>query len=1271
MSFLDTPWLQPQPPAETGPADDGDGAFSKGLRSGITSAEGELHALAGGVGEAVGADDFARARYARSKELAQQAAREAPPVGSIRDIHDLHSGFDWLAGTAGRMAPTAALMLGAEAITRGRMPLTAATAATAPLEAGSAIQAQQESPEALKHGAGERLANAAITGTGAALAQNVVPVAMGGKVLGPVAAGGVAKPLGRTIATNVAEAAGGNALGGAAGEGIHQAGEMALDPTKTPDLGRVGEAAATGAAIGVPLGMAGGAGEALRHAPDPAATPLREKAASAFKGFFDRDSTKDESTARAVAADRPVEPMPPGVDPAKFATQNDATATEWAVGKLQGWLSDTSLDEATKTRYADLLQRVTDPVARQEVATIALGKSALDKAKGFYDHLSSKSDELKTAAKAAWEKATKDDPSPDEQVRYAKQWREQNPQGTTEAFMKAYGDHFGFDYSGVGVKKSEDYSGVRAVIAKEIIPAIQKTKPELLQNDQGIGMVADAIRIYLKRAEAGKSNDGMSKSMLRAFLGEDTVPVMERVIAAIDQDPKASERMYAALNDLHTHFGTEDELRQAVIKNLVDKKGLTRDHITSAVDQMKKYTSGEMFDGMGAEKRAFFEKRVRDELGKTFGNNTEKVLEAFQAHHEKTKAESAPDVGHAKAEGDDLEAAKNAARGESNEHTLETDNPPEFEPPRIYGSKDKGLILSHEAHRRDFGDTPSQAERLIQRARTENPDRNVSFMKARDFARERGISDEQLHTMTNGKPDDFGVVAAEGQKQQGRITEEEARRMLLDSKAHAGSKSRIDTDKHGVTLDAVKITKETIGKLPQVEGESNMRRTARAFNEGLGSALIHFDAKVKDLPDSLVIARRNGVDVTLGDIKKAKLRDPLIDTRDLDSDVMDTKRLLEKAKAAGDKEQVAALKDKLEELSHREYGRTMNEGKDRESAIEDFKRERGVYEISKDDQIHMSAAEHEANGTLRHKVSQEGASTKKAAEPEAKPAQPAEHVPLRVADVKDHAKDAMAGGSTAEGVLNHYEKQPPAVMQRLVKEINELTPKNRRERQNANDAIDRLNTSIGEALKKSPDAAYALKLKSAQKTDPNADASGPTRGHVEKYIKDVLGGKVSMEWAKFMHAGEYEHGTKVVNAFGKEEAWHAIRVSVHSLDPMGTAFHESLHAFFQMLRDQGNQGVMKVLYRAADSATVMKQLREHLKDSPEALKQIEKSREERVAYMYQFYSKEMLRLGPETTNVFQRMKEFFMKVLGMWTATSPRPRAAPSGRAASATTARA
>lgn len=288
---------------------------------------------------------------------------------------------------------------------------------------------------------------------------------------------------------------------------------------------------------------------------------------------------------------------------------------------------------------------------------------------------------------------------------------------------------------------------------------------------------------------------------------------------------------------------------------------------------------------------------------------------------------------------------------------------------------------------------------------------------------------------------------------------------------------------------------------------------------------------------------------------------------------------------------------------------------------------------------------------------------------------PSENVPSRKLTVEDEAKDIVQGGPNAKAITDRYasgipdtdmpalpgvdsgrtakgEPPSPIKIRALIEAINDTKFKNKRELANANDAIATLNAALGETLKKSPEAAYALQLKkSEQGATGTSEATLKTRQHVEKYIHDVFGGAVSLEWAKLMHAGEFEYRPGEAAKAGRPaiDPTYAIRLSVHALDPMGSAYHESLHAFFQHLRAQGNHDVMKVLYRAADSAAVMKQLRELLKDSPEALKQIETDKEERVAYMYQFYAREKLRLGPETTNMLQRIKDFVMKVLGMWT----------------------
>lgn len=1239
-------------------------AFDQGLRSGLTSMHGQAAALMAGGAEALGANDFAAKGNVLSRNLQQQAAAEAPQ-GEFKDIRSLREGIDWTAGKLGQFVPQGAAMTGAMLLTRGRVnPMLAAAAPMVPMETASQLQEQQNDPVIAARPASERLPLALGTGAMSAAAQGVVPGMMGGKILAPVA-GATRAGMGRVMATNMGEAVAGNAAAEATSDLLHQGAAMKLNPERTLDLSRTGEAAATGAVLGAPFGLAGAAGEAL-HARSPSAKPdvpgspeaPAKGLAERFTGLFNREGSRDEATARAVAGDRPIEPMPKGAEPADFIAKNDATATEWAQGKLTGWLEDSGLAPETRAKYSELLSKVGDQAARAEVGSIALARQAKDRAKGLYERMAEKAGDMK----ADWNAG-----------------RDFIQNGGT--FSEALASYKG------STKKSEDYSGAREIIKQELLPALQKHYPEALSDPATVDHLADAVRLYVKRLDEGKPADKEALSTLRQFFGEDAVPTIERVAAAVSGDKGVSDNVYAALTKHAEHFAGEDALHKTVVANLVDKTGVSRGDVREAIRTLKQYTDGTMTHGKSPERAAYIEKMMRTELEKTFGKNTDRVLAEFQKDYEasKPKAELQGEKREAGDDGD-LESAKDSARGETTEHSLEKTDL-EQEPPRFYGSKEKGLILSHEAHARDYGNQESQASKLLARAREQNPERNVSFMKAKDFAREKGIDEVTLHEMTGGKPDDYGVVVAEGQRQEGRITQAQAREMLLDSGAYARSKSRIDTDVQGITLDAYKITRDTMKRMPYIDGETNPRRTARAFMEGLASALIEFNAKVKgEIPDDTVIAKRNGEKMTYGDVKRMsvkdpttgklmRMRDPLTDTRDLASDIVDAKRLLDKEPAGSKK--AAKLKDLIKELEAQEEGRAANEGKDRPTALQSAHDGMGVYEIAKDDQVHLAAFEHEKKGTLtvRHRADEPAGP--KAGERKPNPAakEPAEHVAARKMTVQDAAKDIVQGGSAAKAIIDYYasgvpdtnmpalpgvdsgrtakgEPPSPIKMRALINAINDTKFKNKRELANANEAIERLNAALGETLKKSPDAAYELQLKKSQVgATGTTPASAAAQKAVGKYIHDAFGGRVTLEWANLMHAGEFAHTPGEAAKPGKPaiDPTYAIRLSVHALDPMGSAYHESLHAFFQHLREQGNHDVMKVLYRAADSNAVMKQLRTLLKDSPEALKQIEANKEERVAYMYQFYARDKLRIGPDTTNVFQRIKAFLLKAVGLWT----------------------
>lgn len=144
-------------------------------------------------------------------------------------------------------------------------------------------------------------------------------------------------------------------------------------------------------------------------------------------------------------------------------------------------------------------------------------------------------------------------------------------------------------------------------------------------------------------------------------------------------------------------------------------------------------------------------------------------------------------------------------------------------------------------------------------------------------------------------------------------------------------------------------------------------------------------------------------------------------------------------------------------------------------------------------------------------------------------------------------------------------------------------------------------------------------------------------------IARIRGKDVEVAFAKFADigaSGEF--------SMDKDKTKRLIKIAINSLNPMSVAWHESLHDFVAMLGGSKAERKLKAdLLDAAEAPQVMKKLRELLKDHPDALKQIENDREERLAYMYQFWAEGALTLGPTGTNIFSRMAAFFREMLGV------------------------
>lgn len=1256
-----------EPPQEA-PPDAQDSSFARGLRSGTTSLGGQLRGLAGGVGDTLGATDFARDQYAASKAAQIQAGQEAPPVSSYKDVHDLRSFFDYTTGLAGQSVPLAAGALGAAALARTpARALMGATALTAPFEIGGVLQKSQDDPEAMKKSAGDRMLNATAVGTGRALLSNIVPAAAGGQLMGKAASAG-GKQFLDTVGTNIVKDAAGNAIAGAASEKLGQIGESQLNPNRdtSKDLSAMKEAAVGGGVIGGGFGAVGGVGEAM-HAKSVRAADL--------------------DTARKIAAD---EPLQPTTDAAGVAA-SDKTASEKAGAYAQELMSDTSIPDDIKAKVQQAAQNLGDATNRAYIASQKVATDISAKVKDLYEQVSSK---------ASSEPPSSVDPAqPD-------------------------------------AKKSEDYSGVRSQISDIIMPVLEKQSPELTANPNNVKLLADTMRYVIDTMRSGDRLDRTVVDKLHDFFGDslpDTLHSIHEAVLGVEPS-KGQATFYNSLNRLSDKARKNNVMNDVVSKNLVDDSATTG-QVKELVDQLRNHVSRPpVSKGVGVEgeanaaRRTFLDSQLDAGLTKTFGANKGKVLDAFRQEHEGERtAQQRLD--------DNTQSKEAAAESSITDHSAEegADLKGEYEPPQVYGgTKDNPFVPSHEAHVRDFGNDKSQADRLLSQARTENPDRNVGFVKAKDYAAENNISPEQLHAMTKGKPGDHGVVVAEGMKQEGRLTPEQAQKMKLDSKSHANSESRIDTDKGA--LDAIKVTKETLKTMERVAGETGPQRDARAFLEGLGGAADALGAKIKNLSDDTVIARRGGKNVTVGDVKKTVLERGASDAdgRSDSTDTADIKTGLAKAEAkkveiekAAESATGGALEKLRKDWAFQNGLTKMYEGvlEDRAQAgaLDKTKEAEGRRGVEKDENIHRAAAEYGDQPAFNGEENPTGSMDTPLRIEKGLDGQPIDYAragpkPLgkdnkltlagkidlakrfeslkgglaekgdalldkvyamsatdhvRLADVLksdnhpliakiikeltakyektapfDRRFDAVvekvaAGGEGLNQVINRVKQSNNALgMQRSVEALltaSKLHEPDSAEGKNFSKAIEATNDRLSKLVKDDPTLAYGMQLKNAQEVNTNKTISDTTKKDISDYINKVAP-HLAVEFAKIMHAGE----------FNPKVGEGLIRVSVHALDPMGTAYHEAMHSLFKTLRDQANFASVKTLYKAAESAHVMGQLRKLLKDSPEALKQIEANKEERAAYMYQFWAKDQLTVGPHTKDFFTKIKDMVLKTLGIW-----------------------
>lgn len=1001
-----------QPPAES--------AFAQGLRGGMRGAGSQLTATAGGVAEALGFNDAARGLYGTSRDLQAQAQRYTAPITNFRDVHSLGDAWTYATGLAGASLPQTAAALTAGLLTKGRgAGLAAGTAAVAPFNIGEAIQRQQADPTIAALPADQRLRTAAVTGTGQALTEALVPNIVAGKLLGHTAAQagktGLAAAVGRGLVD-----AGLEGVSEAAGTKIQQAGAGYLNPSRdtSGDNEELLQALVGGAAAGAPTAALGVAGEVAHGRRAQAAEMLSRGAeqlsqATGSAGSFIKDAAArarqaaggaaegaQSAAARVKEAAEGVEI--PGLDikPAQMlrelftvgrqkaddlmtrmaegrepvdeqelagASPDAAAATleradQTAMQRAQEWatrlMDDAGLDEARRAEVARAAQDLGDKANRAVVAGIA---KAREGAAAFKARM----ERIREQFNAGAQRGRRGQPAGDGDTLDGSDLVRERPEPA--ALLEGPSS----------ARRSELSEGTRQAIEQAISPYLQGIDPELLNDADARNALADNLRLVIEMAAGMRNNrEGVKigslppKALqeLRDVLGDNFTPVMNAAYeAAGTGDPAITERYFAAINQAEATARSGKARQQVLAESLTDEaKDKVRTTDLARLDEIvRAYASGDSARGMTREQTQAHDTAVRMELQRLFGDKVPAVLAAYErelgGQQSVLERERAPGMD-----------SDEVVEGESQTDTGREGRLTEREDMVVARPLHDKPLDSPGAHKRKWGNE-GQAERMIREAKAKNPGKNYRFVHRGEYAQLMGLDPEARDAI----PEAQGFVIEEEMTDPDRLSDAELQRVRLDTSktSYRESAARLDTDAKGergnVIIDAIKLTQLMKAKLPYVEDEGYSARTARAFAEGI-SQLTDKLGRRFEVPGSTVIDRRG----TTWSQAQSELRGPkdvgdgtqrrehVLTDDDRSYDELNS-RLIEVRAELKDvqralKQTPASDEQSTQELQ-RAAGRLVGEGKRLEAKlakmrVDEATERRGAYEADPEDEIHTAIA---------------------------------------------------------------------------------------------------------------------------------------------------------------------------------------------------------------------------------------------------------------------------------------------------------------------------
>lgn len=822
------------------------GEFAKGLNSGLTGIGGGLRAMAGTVGEALGADEFAQSQYTQARAAQTQAQREAPRVTSYKDVGSLRDAVHYGAGLLGGSAPSIAVGAGAALATGGgAIPgLIAGALAQTPIEAGDVAMKQLDDPEAMATGAGERSLRQLGGGLVSAGLQSVVPNMLAGKIAGRTAGEAAKKTTGQIVRSNLAAVPQEGFFEGAS-DALKQ---TAANENRDLDWDSITESAVGGAVAGGAMSTVGAGAEILQSAPtkswigakgmaqdalrstkdtldpiwadikpsvDAGVAAMRSGAANAWEampesvkgaGEFLKTSFEDQ-TADAVAAlkrikeadDIPAEIKKQAMESGKALGLAANRAYVWSVDQTRG-LAGKAKDAAPED-IGSRLRGLTTP-KDDTVDRVAAGMPIGDEDPSIPGAV-----ERGDAKAAEWAKTkgaellNRTGLSDEKKAQLTQALGDVTDQANRAVVASIAKGTEAFDALSRRVNKA--YEGMKAGIEQKRAEGGTKKSEDYSGFERQV--VERAVPILqeshpeLFEAEGAKvlARVGKTISMfVRAAADGQTVRM--KTLNGVVEDMLGKDTAHQVLDSMYSLIeGNEDQVNNFYkVRAEMDAEAKTREPLEAI---LAKFSTNEAAERSGINSdpkewasflRDWAHGRLTEGMPSAKAAFEDERVRTAVTKHFGTKAKNILAALDREVEQTHKDSGVGKNQFDSDE-AIAADNEQDSEEKDVESryldasgeGSESPKLYDHPDLAKGKAGFKSATQQALNRFRTANPDSRVYFVPLRDYAKAHNLSEEEMHVLSGGAdPSEVGYVKAERIKDDDSLRPNEIRRMTMASK---------------------------------------------------------------------------------------------------------------------------------------------------------------------------------------------------------------------------------------------------------------------------------------------------------------------------------------------------------------------------------------------------------------------------------------------------------------------------------------------------------